>query len=66
MRSAASELSIEWPPSIPISEAILPLLKIRSTSAAVSASSKVSGYFRSIWWTMSICSSVAVTAVWPA
>ena len=28
MRSAPSELSIEWPPSMPISDAILPFLKI--------------------------------------
>ncbi len=65
MRSAPSELSIEWPPSMPMSDAIFPFLKIRSTSSAVSASSNVSGYLRSIRWTMSICSSVAVTAVCP-
>ena len=41
MRSAPSELSIEWPPSMPMSDAILPFLKIRSTSSAVSASSNV-------------------------
>ena len=35
MRSAPSELSIEWPPSIPMSDAIFPFLKIRSTSSAV-------------------------------
>ena len=40
---------------MPMSEAILPALKIRSTSSAVSASSNVSGYFRTIRWTMSIC-----------
>ena len=38
MRSVASELSIEWPPSMPIIDAIRPLLKARSTSAAVRAS----------------------------
>ena len=43
MRSVASELSIEWPPSMPISDAMRPLLKTRSTSAAVRASSNVSG-----------------------
>ncbi len=40
MRSVASELSIEWPPSMPIIEAIRPLLNTRSTSAAVRASRK--------------------------
>ena len=48
MRSAWSELSIEWPPSIPIIEAIFPFLKMRSTSSAVRACSNTSGYFRSI------------------
>ena len=43
MRSVAIDESIEWPPSIPISDAMRPLLKARSTSAAVSASAKVSG-----------------------
>ncbi len=61
MRSAPSELSIECPPSMPMSDAILPFLKIRSTSSAVSASSNVSGYLRIMRCTMSICSSVAVT-----
>ena len=56
---------MECPPSIPTSDAIFPLLKIRSTSSAFAASSNVSGYLRIIWWTMSICSSVAVTAVCP-
>ena len=65
MRRSASELSIEWPPSMPMSDAILPCPWIRSMSSAVSASSKVSGYFRTIRWTMSICSSVAVTAACP-
>ena len=37
MRSVASELSIEWPPSMPIIDAMRPLLKARSTSAAVRA-----------------------------
>ena len=50
---------------MPTREAILPRLWIRSMSSAVSASSNVSGYFRIIRWTMSICSSVAVTAAWP-
>ena len=35
MRSVASELSIEWPPSMPIIEAMCPALNARSTSAAV-------------------------------
>ena len=34
-RSAPSELSIEWPPSMPIIEAIRPALAMRSTSSAV-------------------------------
>jgi hypothetical protein len=42
-RSTASEPSIECPPSAPIKHAILPEPWIRSTSAAVSASSSVSG-----------------------
>ena len=66
MRSVASELSIACPPSMPMSDAIFPLRKIRSRSPAVSASSNVSGYFRSMRCTMSICSSVAVTAVCPS
>ena len=49
-----------------MSDAIFPFLKIRSTSSAVSASSNVCGYLRTIWCTMSICSSVAVTALCPA
>ena len=65
MRRSASELSIEWPPSMPINEAILPLVWIRSMSAAVSASSNVWGYRRSIRWTMSIWPSVAETAACP-
>ena len=43
MRSAPSDESIECPPSTPMSDAILPALKIRSTSSAVRASSKDSG-----------------------
>ena len=35
MRSVASELSIEWPPSMPISEPIFPALNDLSISAAV-------------------------------
>ena len=35
MRSVASELSIEWPPSMPISEPICLALNARSMSAAV-------------------------------
>ncbi len=62
MRNVASELSIEWPPSMPIIEAMWPFLKARSTSSAVSASSKVSGHFFSMRCTMSICSIVATTA----
>ena len=34
---------MEWPPSTPISEAILPALWMRTTSSAVRAISKVSG-----------------------
>ena len=43
MRSVASEESIEWPPSMPMSEATFRFLKMRSTSSAVRASSKASG-----------------------
>ena len=43
MRSAPSELSIECPPSMPMSDAILPCLKMRSMSSAVSASSNAAG-----------------------
>ena len=43
MRSAPSDESIECPPSMPMSDAIRPLRKIRSTSSAVSASSNTSG-----------------------
>ena len=62
MRSVASELSIECPPSMPIIEAMRPRLKMRSTSSAESASSNVSGQRLSMRCTMSICSSVATTA----
>ncbi len=61
MRSAPSELSIECPPSMPMSDAILPCLKMRSMSSAVSASSNAPGYLRIMRCTMSICSSVEVT-----
>ena len=63
MRRVASELSIEWPPSMPIIEAMRPRRKLRSTSSAVNASSKTSGQRFVIRCTTSICSSVAVTAV---
>ena len=43
-RSAPSEFSIAWPPSMPMSAAILPFVAMRSMSAAVVASSNVSGY----------------------
>ena len=43
MRSTPSDEAIEWPPSAPSSEATLPLAQIRSTSAAVRASSSTSG-----------------------
>jgi hypothetical protein len=65
IRSAPSELLIECPPSMPMSDAIFPFWKIRSTSSAVSASSKVSEYLRIMRWTMSICSRVAETAASP-
>ncbi len=65
MRNAASDESIEWPPSMPIIDAILPALKARSTSSAVCASTSVSGYFATMRWTMSICSRVARTASLP-
>ena len=50
---------------MPISEAMRPRRKLRSTSSAVSASSKTSGHFLVMRCTTSICSSVAVTAVEP-
>ena len=65
MRNAASDESMECPPSMPIIEAILPALKARSTSSAVRASANVSGYFATMRWTTSICSSVARTASLP-
>ena len=43
VRSTASEESIEWPPSAPISEAIRPWDSARSTSPAVSASDNRAG-----------------------
>ena len=43
MRSTPSELSMQCPPSTPISEAILPALWMRTMSSAVRASSKVVG-----------------------
>ena len=42
-RSTPSEELIEWPPSAPSREATLPVGAMRSTSAAVSASSSRSG-----------------------
>src|SRR5579872_4309124 len=57
---------MEWPPSAPSSEATLPVALIRSTSAAVSASSRLSGYRRISSCTRSICSRVVVTAVSPS
>ena len=43
IRSTASELSIDWPPSAPISEAIRPPAKADRTSAARRAATNVSG-----------------------
>ena len=43
MRSTPSEEAMQWPPSAPSSEATRPAAKIRSTSAAVSASSRAAG-----------------------
>ncbi len=65
MRSAASDESMECPPSIPIIDAILPALKARSTSSAVRDGASASGYFAIMRWTMSICSRVARTASLP-
>ena len=50
---------------MPMSEPIRPRRKLRSTSSAVSASSKTSGQRFVMRCTTSICSSVAVTAVDP-
>ena len=43
IRSVPSDDAIEWPPSMPISDAIRPAPIARSTSSAVRASSNVSG-----------------------
>jgi hypothetical protein len=65
-RSTPSEPPIEWPPSAPSSEAILPAAKAFSTSSAVSASWNRDGYCLTMRCTMSICSRTAVTAASPA
>src|ERR1035438_2290608 len=51
---------------MPMREAIFPRRWMRSMSSAVRASSKVSGYLATIWWTTSICSNTAWTAAGPA
>ena len=56
---------MEWPPSMPIMDAILPAAKAASTSSAVVASWNVSGYRSIIWYTMSISSMVARVASLP-
>ena len=65
MRSVASELSIEWPPSMPISEPMRPALNDALDVGGRQASSKVSGQRCVMRCTMSICSSVARTASLP-
>ena len=66
MRSTPSDPAMAWPPSAPSSDATRPEAKTRSTSAAVSASSRARGYAAIIRRARSICSSTVVTAVSPA
>ncbi len=66
MRSVASELSIEWPPSMPISEPILPALNdALDVVGGVGDLETSRGHRIVMRWTMSICSSVARTASLP-
>ena len=57
MRSAPSEFSMACPPSMPSRHAIFPALFAASMSAAVSASTNLSGYLAIIRRAMSNSSS---------
>src|SRR6266849_1769103 len=62
MRSAPSEFSIAWPPSMPIRQETLPAAKLRSTSAAVYAIARLRAFLPQRRCTRSICSSAYVAA----
>ena len=53
---------MQWPPSTPIIDATLPLAAMRSTSSAVRASSRRSGWRAASSYSDSICSKVRVAA----
>ncbi len=66
MRKVPSEELIEWPPSMPIRDAIRPDAQAASTSATDVARASSAAYRSVIRRTKSTCSKVAVTAASPA